>query len=405
MKKMSGMKALEMDEMPEPVRYHVGPESVKSVKRSGVKVTRKNVKIATEDSVKCENSNFRVKKEESTVIENSVNVDKNEDVKYKELIRKEFEILEIRRRENEKFAQERWKLQCDKIKRREIEILNYRQKLYSVKNRGENVDEMLKTFRSKVVKFLRDYGRNLDTKYEKMWRDKIVITEKAVGRRESDWIKVDEKYVTERILAVEEIGNRNVTHEAVEIIPDVKMLLENAEAQEMLIENLPEPPKEDEIEEALLRLKRFNKKWLDNENCTPIEEKIRVAESVVKEVEETGVSKVDRNGSEIVKVKPEKADDKINEEKKHPDVKLNVNAVMVDEEAVDNTDVEREEEGKIENVEVKDDIESENLDNKLENAAKVPQVSYENEHDESPVFDDGEETCVNESDENYAAGV
>ena len=37
MKKMSGMKALEMDEMPEPVRYHVGPESVKSVKRSGVK--------------------------------------------------------------------------------------------------------------------------------------------------------------------------------------------------------------------------------------------------------------------------------------------------------------------------------------------------------------------------------
>ena len=264
---------------------------------------------------------------------------------------------------------------------------------------------MLKTFRSKVVKFLRDYGRNLDTKYEKMWRDKIVITEKAVGRRESDWIKVDEKYVTERILAVEEIGNRNVTHEAVEIIPDVKMLLENAEAQEMLIENLPEPPKEDEIEEALLRLKRFNKKWLDNENCTPIEEKIRVAESVVKEVEETGVSKVDRNGSEIVKVKPEKADDKINEEKKHPDVKLNVNAVMVDEEAVDNTDVEREEEGKIENVEVKDDIESENLDNKLENAAKVPQVSYENEHDESPVFDDGEETCVNESDENYAAGV
>ena len=88
MKKMSGMKALEMDEMPEPVRYHVGPESVKSVKRSGVKVTRKNVKIATEDSVKCENSNFRVKKEESTVIENSVNVDKNEDVKYKELIRK-----------------------------------------------------------------------------------------------------------------------------------------------------------------------------------------------------------------------------------------------------------------------------------------------------------------------------
>ena len=49
------------------------------------------------------------------------------------------------------------------------------------------------------------------------------------------------------------------------------------------------------------------------------------------------------------------------------------------------------------------DDESKNLDNKFEDAVKVPQENYENEHDEPSEFDD--DICVNESDEEYAAEV
>ena len=50
------------------------------------------------------------------------------------------------------------------------------------------------------------------------------------------------------------------------------------------------------------------------------------------------------------------------------------------------------------------DDESKNLDNKFEDAVKVPQENYENEHDEPSEFDD-DDICVYESDEEYAAEV
>ena len=49
------------------------------------------------------------------------------------------------------------------------------------------------------------------------------------------------------------------------------------------------------------------------------------------------------------------------------------------------------------------DDESKNLDNKFEDAVKVPQENYENKHDEPSEFDD--DICVNESDEEHAAEV
>ena len=62
---------------------------------------------------------------------------------------------------------------------------------------------------------------------------------------------------------------------------------------EMLVAKLPDPPSEDpneddvkdeEILRKLSKLKKFNKKWLDNENSAPVEEKVRVADNVLKEV-------------------------------------------------------------------------------------------------------------------------
>ena len=131
-----------------------------------------------------------------------------------------------------------------------------------------------------------------------------------------------EEYDAARIQAVEEVVTRSVTHEENEIIQDVKMMFDDTKAQELVVENLPEPPsdpshggntmkrlwKDEEIQEKLSRLKKFNKKWLDDESI--------------------------------------------------------------------------------------------NLDNKFEDAVKVPQ---ENEHDEPSELDD--DICVKESDEEYAAEV
>ena len=62
-------------------------------------------------------------------------------------------------------------------------------------NEGKNVFSMLKSFEYKVNKFLRDYGKDLDDDYEEMWKEKIVITKKAVDtfRRESEAMKEAEE--------------------------------------------------------------------------------------------------------------------------------------------------------------------------------------------------------------------
>ena len=124
------------------------------------------------------------------------------------------------------------------------------------------------------------------------------------------------------------------------------MLDDSLKSEEMLVAKLPDPPSEDpneddikdkEIRRKLSKLKKFNKKWLDNENSAPVEEKVRVADNVLKEVEETGVPKVDTKRAEVMKAKAEIADDTINEETEHPNVKESIEINEV------NIDVEKEE--------------------------------------------------------------
>ena len=154
---------------------------------------------------------------------------------------------------------------------------------------------------------------------------------------------------------------------------------------EMLVAKLPDPdppsedPNEDDVkDEEILRklskLKKFNKKWLDNENSAPVEEKVRVADNVLKEVEETGVPKVDKKRAEVMKAKVETADDTISEEKEHPSVEESVEINEV------NTDVEKEED-KFESVEVKNKIASKPLDRSALDTNDEALDADENDHD------------------------
>ena len=63
------------------------------------------------------------------------------------------------------------------------EILEIRQKVYSKLNEGKNVWSIMKKFKRKVEVLLRKYKADFSFEEEKHWRDKIVITEKAVVRK------------------------------------------------------------------------------------------------------------------------------------------------------------------------------------------------------------------------------
>ena len=64
-------------------------------------------------------------------------------------------------------------------KEREKEILEIRQKVYSKLNEGQNVFLMLKMFKG-------IYRAELSYDEEKFWRDKVIITRKAVFRNEKE---------------------------------------------------------------------------------------------------------------------------------------------------------------------------------------------------------------------------
>ena len=125
---------------------------------------------------------------------------------------------------------------------------------------------MLKSFEYKVNKFLRDYGEDLDDNYEEMWKEKIIITKRAVekSRRESEVVQDAEK-------------NENERNPVEQEPQDVK-------EEEMLVAKLPDPPSDDpnegdikdkEIQRKLSKLKKFNKKWLDKEDCPQDKEKVK----------------------------------------------------------------------------------------------------------------------------------
>ena len=93
-------------------------------------------------------------------------------------------------------------------KKREDEIFEIRQKVYSKLNQGRNVYSLMRMFKWKVEKYLRTFRAELSYYEDKKWRKKVIITERAVVR----------------------------------IINERKATIDAARAQEMRIENLPDPP-------------------------------------------------------------------------------------------------------------------------------------------------------------------
>ena len=69
---------------------------------------------------------------------------------------------------------------------REKEILEIRQKIYSKLNKGQNVFSIMKMFKRKVDMFLMNYRAELSYDEGENWKDKVVITEKAVKRHKNE---------------------------------------------------------------------------------------------------------------------------------------------------------------------------------------------------------------------------
>ena len=68
-------------------------------------------------------------------------------------------------------------------KKHKNQILELRQKIYSNLKEKKNVFSIMKMFKSKVEKFLKDYRTDLSYDEEKCWRDKVIITEKQGCRK------------------------------------------------------------------------------------------------------------------------------------------------------------------------------------------------------------------------------
>ena len=97
----------------------------------------------------------------------------------------------------------------DKIVDRD-ELLDIRQIIYSKLKQGLYVNSILRAFKYKVEKYLKKYRKSLSYRQERIWRDKIVITEKAVKkfRREFEaQLKAPAKEVVEINPVVEEVSD------------------------------------------------------------------------------------------------------------------------------------------------------------------------------------------------------
>ena len=103
-------------------------------------------------------------------------------------------------------------------------------------------------FKWKVERLLRTYRAELSYDEDKKWRDKVIITEKAVAR----------------------IRNER------------KAMIDAAKAQELLIENLPDPPEDDEFEETLQKLKQLDEELMNGKNEVAVEKEMKLKATNVK---------------------------------------------------------------------------------------------------------------------------
>ena len=129
---------------------------------------------------------------------------------------------------------------------------------------------------------MRKFRKNLSYYQEKTWREKIVITEKAVKRQK-------QKFKT----------NYEVTAKQEDHKDAVKEMFDAARKQELVLESLPDPP-QDDLEKRLSKLKKFNRRLLD-------EEKVKIAECEA-EVTENGGPKVVTKRVQVTENKTEVID-------------------------------------------------------------------------------------------------
>ena len=115
-------------------------------------------------------------------------------------------------------------------------MLDIRQVIYGKLNEGLYVDPILRDFKSKVEIYLKKFRRSLSYNQEKTWRDKVVITEKAVNSSRRGFKTRYEPWAP----------MRSEDHN-VEFNPYVKGMFDAARNQELAIENLPDPPQLDDL--------------------------------------------------------------------------------------------------------------------------------------------------------------
>lgn len=221
------------------------------------------------------------------------------------------------------------------------ELLDMRQIIYSKLKQGIYVNTILRTFKHKVEQYLEKYRTSLSYYQEKTWRDKIVITEKAVKRQK-------QKFRT----------NYEVTAKQEDRKDAVKEMFDAARKQELVIESLPDPP-QDDLEKRLSKLKKFNRRLLDDK-------KVKIAECEA-EVVENGVPKVVTKRVQVAENKTEVIDNNIDKpevlygkehEENYADKKL-----IEDETLEDNSDeIEVEDEASVQVLENALKVMNESLD-------------------------------------------
>ena len=126
--------------------------------------------------------------------------------------------------------------------RRKNQILEMRQRIYLNLKEKKNVFSILKTFKLKVEKFLKDFRADLSYDEEKCLRDKVIITEKAAVRREKELKALIERSRYENVALptnksmVDARECSKCKHK--NMVPNENELYDTVET----IENLPKPP-------------------------------------------------------------------------------------------------------------------------------------------------------------------
>ena len=160
---------------------------------------------------------------------------------------KEEEIKKETKKESREEIVKVNKMVFDK-KIKEDEIYEIRQKVYSKLKQGRKVYSLMRMFKWKVERYLRSFRAELSYDEEKKWREKVIITEKAV----------------------------------VKIRNERKATIDAVRAQELLIENLPDPPEDDESEETLRKLKKLDEELVNGKNKVAVEKEMKVKATKVK---------------------------------------------------------------------------------------------------------------------------